>query len=175
MIDTKERQATVDFIDYLVSGQQVYAMIDGPINTVEDMCGQKVAVSKGTTALKALTKWNEDNCVGKGKDAVDIVIDSSFGQQIANMKQKRTVAAVQGLESIGLIIEDSKGTMKLVGKPITASNAGIAFLKEDAQLRDAYMWALKRKYADGTYEKLLEKWNLKASSYPEPTFNNAAE
>ncbi|WP_256121246.1 ABC transporter substrate-binding protein [Shinella lacus] len=175
MIDTKERQETVDFIDYLVSGQQVYAMIDGPIKAVEDMCGQKVAVSKGTTALKALTKWNEENCVGKGKPAVDMVIDSSFGQQIANMKQKRTVAGVQGLEGIGVIIEDSKGTMALVGKPITASNAGLAFLKEDTQLRDAYMWAMKRKFADGTYHKLLEKWNLKASAYPEPTFNNNAE
>ena len=175
MTDTWERQKTVDFVDYMVSGDQVYAMVDGPIITVEDICGQKVTVSQATTTEKTLRKWNEDKCIGKGKPSVDIVIDSSFGQQIANMKQKRTVAGVQGLEGIGVIIEDSKGTMALVGKPITASNAGLAFLKEDTQLRDAYMWAMKRKFADGTYHKLLEKWNLKASAYPEPTFNNNAE
>ncbi len=175
MTDTWERQKTVDFIDYLVSGDQVYAMVDGPINAVEDICGQKVTVSQATTTENTLRKWNEDNCIGKGKPSVDIVIDSSFGQQIANMKQKRTVAGVQGVEGIGLIIKDSKGTMKTVGEPLAVSHTGLAFRKDDTQLRDAYMWALKRLHADGTYDKLLEKWNLEAAAYPEPTINNATE
>ena len=150
-------------------------MVDGPIKTVEDICGQKVTVSQATTTEKTLRKWNEDNCIGKGKPSVDIVIDSSFGQQIANMKQKRTVAGVQGVEGIGLIIKDSKGTMRTVGEPLAVSHTGLAFLKEDTQLRDAYMWALKRLHADGTYDKLLEKWNLEGAAYPEPTINKATE
>jgi polar amino acid transport system substrate-binding protein len=175
MSDTKQRQATADFIDYLKSGQQAYALAEGPVNTLGDMCGRKVTVSRGTSSAKVLGAWSEVNCVGKGKDAVDILIDSSFGQQIANLKQKRAAAAVNVIEGIGPILEDAKGTMKLVGEPIGASHLGIAFRKEDTQLRDAYMWALKRLYADGTYEKLLEKWKLKPSAYPEPTINNAVE
>jgi len=41
------------------------------------------------------------------------------------------------------------------------------------QLRDAFMAALKMKYADGTYQKLLEKWNISAAAYPQPTINTA--
>jgi polar amino acid transport system substrate-binding protein len=175
MSDLSERQKTVDFIDYLTSGEQVYAMTNGPINAVGDLCGQKVSVSQGTSTPEDLTNWSNKNCVANGKEAVKVVLDNNLGQQIINLTQGRAVASVQSVEGIDRILQDQKGAMKIVGTPIVASHAGIAFRKEDTQLRDAYLWALKKKFADGTYAKLLEKWNLRAAAYPEPTINNSVE
>lgn len=175
MSDLTERQKTVDFIDYLKSGEQAYAMTNGPINTVEDMCGQKVTVSQGTSTPDDLAQWSEKNCVAKGKEPVRIVLDNNLGQQIINLTQGRAVASVQALEGIDLILQQQKGAMKMVGTPIVVSHTGIAFRKDDAQLRDAFLAALKKKYADGTYQKLLEKWNIKAAAYPEPTINTVPE
>ncbi len=173
MSDLTERQATVDFIDYLKSGSQAFAMTNGPINTVEDLCGQKVSVSQGTSLPVDVGQWSDKNCVAKGRPAVQIVLDNNLGQEIINLTQGRAVAAVQALEGIDLILQQQKGAMKMVGEPIVVNHTGIAFRKDDVQLRDAFMAALKMKYADGTYQKLLEKWNISAAAYPQPTINTA--
>src|SRR3954453_7135239 len=49
--DTKEREKTVDFVTYFSAGTSFYAKAEGgpEISSLEDLCGHKVAVEKGTT------------------------------------------------------------------------------------------------------------------------------
>ncbi len=173
--DLPERRNTADFIDYLKSGTQIYAMTNGPLSVPSDLCGRTATVSLGTSMPDDLKKWSERTCVGKGLPAVKIILDNNLGQQIINLKQGRADAAVQALEGIDLILEEQKGAMKLIGDPIHVTFQGIAFRKEDTALRDAFFWAAKQKFADGTYAKLLQKWKLTTAAYPEPTINKDPE
>src|SRR3984893_18478809 len=49
--DTKEREKTVDFVDYFKAGISFYAKgsANPGVKTVADLCGKTVAVEKGTT------------------------------------------------------------------------------------------------------------------------------
>ncbi len=173
--DLPERRATADFIDYLKSGTQIYAMTDGPLSVPSDLCGYTATVSLGTSMPDDLKKWAQKTCDDNGRPPLKIILDNNLGQQIINLKQGRAQAAVQSLEGIDLIIEQEKGAMKLVGEPIHVTFQGIAFRKEDTVLRDAFFWAAKRKFEDGTYANLLEKWKLTTAAYPTPTINKDPE
>jgi len=173
--DLPERRATADFIDYLKSGTQIYAMTDGPLSVPSDLCGHTATVSLGTSMPDDLKKWDQETCDDNGNPPVKIILDNNLGQQIINLKQGRAQAAVQSLEGIDLILEQEKGAMKLIGGPIHVTFQGIAFRKDDTVLRDAFFWAVKRKFDDGTYASLLEKWKLTTSAYPTPTINKDPE
>ena len=49
--DTKEREKTVDFVTYFSAGTSFYVKAQGgpTVTSLADLCGQKVAVEKGTT------------------------------------------------------------------------------------------------------------------------------
>ncbi|MDX0498585.1 ABC transporter substrate-binding protein [Sinorhizobium medicae] len=173
--DLPERRATADFIDYLKSGTQIYAMTNGPLSQPSDLCGHTATVSLGTSMPDELKKWAKQTCDDNGKPPLKIILDNNLGQQIINLKQGRAQAAVQALEGIDLILEKEKGAMKLIGQPIHVTFQGIAFRKDDTVLRDAFFWAVKRKFEDGTYAKLLEKWKLTTAAYPTPTINKDPE
>src|SRR5271166_6847552 len=56
--DTKERQKTVDFVDYFKAGISFYAKSGSNlgVKTLADLCGKTVAVEKGTVELEEATK-----------------------------------------------------------------------------------------------------------------------
>ena len=60
---------------------------------------------------------------------------------------------------------------RALGEPFSATLMGIAFRKDEEQLRDAYEAALKKVIADGTYATLVKKWKLDLSAYPDVTIN----
>ncbi|HST38237.1 MAG TPA: transporter substrate-binding domain-containing protein, partial [Conexibacter sp.] len=58
--DTREREQTVDFVTYFSAGTSFYVRRGGPdIATLEDVCGEKVAVEKGTTQAADVRRQNE--------------------------------------------------------------------------------------------------------------------
>ena len=72
--DTKEREKTVDFVDYFTAGISFYAKSSAnpAVNTVADLCGKKVAVEKGTVEQEEATKQS-GKCTKEGKKAVNVL------------------------------------------------------------------------------------------------------
>ena len=71
--DTKEREKTVDFVDYFKAGISFYAKTSANpgVKTVADLCGKTVAVEKGTVELEEATKQS-GVCTKSGKKAVTV-------------------------------------------------------------------------------------------------------
>src|SRR3954452_16960112 len=64
---TKEREQTVDFVTYFSAGTSFYVRDGAPkIQTLADLCGEKVAVEKGTTQADDVTAQAK-KCKAAGK------------------------------------------------------------------------------------------------------------
>ena len=164
--DTPKRRPMFTFVDYLKAGAQFYTLeASKDLKTLTDLCGKTVTTQRGSSYPDTIKAWSEKNCVGAGKGAIEVIVDTDLGQQITNLKTERAAAAVQGLEAVPAIIQTEPGVFRPLGDPFSSTLMGMAFQAESTQLRDAVAAALKKVIADGTYDELIKKWKLDLSTY----------
>jgi len=171
--DTKEREKTVDFVDYYTAGISFYAKSTGnpAVNTVADLCGKKVAVEKGTTEQEE-SEAQSKKCAKEGKPAVTPLIYP--GQDAVNL------AVSSGRADVGMAdspvadyqVAQSKGAFKLTGQAFGLAPYGFAIPKSSG-LTKPMVAALKELIANGTYGKILSKWGLQSGAITEPKINGA--
>lgn len=171
--DTKEREKTVDFVDYFSAGISFYAKSSANpgVSTVADLCGKTVAVEKGTVEQEEAEAQSK-KC---GKEAKKDVTTLSFpGQNAVNL------AVSSGRAELGMAdspvadyqVTQSKGAFKLIGKEYEVAPYGIAIPKKSG-MTTPVLEAVKAVIADGTYAKILAKWGLQSGAIKTPTVNGA--
>ena len=149
---TDERRQTVDFSDpYLSAGQMLAVRIEDKdkIKTPADLDGKKVGVQLGTTG----DIWASENTKAEVVRYDEITL--AF-QALAN----KDVDAVlnDGPTSGAIIVANPQMYLTLVGDPFTEELYGIAVNKGKPELLKAINEGLAAINADGTYDKLHEKW-----------------
>ncbi len=168
MTDNKTRQKTVDFVDYFSAGTSFMIKKGGPaINTIADICGQKVAVEKGTTQLDDATAQAK-KCTG-GKTAV-LAFPDQNGANLALSSGRATVVMADSPVN-AYAAKQSNGAFVIVGTPYGTAPYGIAIPKKSAVLRDALAAALDKLIADGTYKTVLTKWGVNDGAVTKATIN----
>jgi len=171
--DTKEREKTVDFVDYYTAGISFYAKASANpgVTTVADLCGKTVSAEKGTVEQEEATKQSS-KCTKEGKKAVNLL--AFPGQNAVNL------AVSSGRAEVGMAdstvadyqVKQSGGQFKLVGK--TYENAPYGFaIPKNSGMTTPVQAAMKQLIADGTYTKILEKWGLRSGAITSPTINGA--
>jgi len=172
--DLPARRENLDFIDYLNSGAQFYTLAaNQEIKAAADLCGKRVGTVRSTSFMGNIEAWSADNCVKSGKPAIELVGIDTMPLVATELKQGRIDAAVRGSETIPTLMEQDPGAYRIVTQPFTVVLQGIAFPKNETQLRDAVLGALKQVFADGTYARLIAKWKLEASAAKQITLNGA--
>jgi polar amino acid transport system substrate-binding protein len=171
--DTKEREKTVDFVDYFSAGISFYAKSSAnpAVTTVADLCGKTVAAEKGTTEAEEAEKQSK-KCTKEGKKAVSTL--SFPGQNAVNL------AVSSGRAEVGMAdspvadyqVQKSEGGFKLIGKEYEVAPYGIAIPKTSG-MTTPVLEALKAVIADGTYAKILAKWGLQSGAIKAPSVNGA--
>jgi polar amino acid transport system substrate-binding protein len=161
MIDKKERQATVDFVDYLSSGVTFMVKKGNPLGLTDKMalCGKKVAVEKSATGDLTADDISKE-CTAAGKPAV---AKQPFPDQASAVQalQSGRADAVLALDlTLAYNVKQSPEAFEIASKPFDALPVGIPVPKDDPQLRDAVQAALLKVIESGTYDALLAKWNL---------------
>lgn len=168
---TKEREKTVDFVTYLTAGTSFYVKADGgpDIQSLADLCGQTVAVEKGTTQESDATAQDK-KCKSQGNDGVTVQVLPD--QNAANLAISSGRAQVGMADSpvAAYIVEKSNGQFKLSGEPYGEAPYGIAMPK-DSGLAEPVQAALKALIADGTYKKILDYWGLSQGAITNPEIN----
>jgi polar amino acid transport system substrate-binding protein len=172
--DTKEREKTVDFVDYFEAGISFYAKSSANpgVSTVADLCGKTVAVEKGTVEQEEATKQS-GKCTKEGKKSVNVL--SFPGQNAVNL------AVSSGRAELGMAdspvadyqVKQSNGAFKLIGKEYEVAPYGFAIPKKSG-MSAPVLTALKAVMADGTYTKILAKWGLQSGAITTPKINGAA-
>jgi polar amino acid transport system substrate-binding protein len=171
--DTKEREKTVDFVDYFEAGISFYAKSSANpgVEAVGDLCGKTVAVEKGTVEQEEAEKQSK-TCSKEGKKSVSTL--SFPGQNAVNL------AVSSGRAELGMAdspvadyqVKQSAGAFKSIGKEYEVAPYGIAIPKKSGMTQPV-LAALKAVIADGTYSKILAKWGLQSGAIKEPKINGA--
>ena len=167
----------VDLVDYFNAGSSILVQKGNPkaLKGVDDLCGQTVAVQKGTTQDTDILTPQEAKCrtAGKTLNVLRFEKDTDALQQVKN---GRAVANLEDFPVAAYNAQTSGGGKDfdvVAGQVGTQYSYGIAVPKANTQLRDAMQAALKAIIADGTYDQVLVKWNVSAGALKTAGINGA--
>jgi polar amino acid transport system substrate-binding protein len=174
MSDTPERQKEVDFVDYYQAGAMLLVKKGNPdgLKTIADLCGQTVAVQRGTTQ-EGYAQAQSKKCEGDGKKAINLL---SFDRETEAMLQVKSGRAASGMQDYPVAAYNSRTSgggkdFEVVGEQIKAGPLGMAVSKDNTGLRDALQKAVQAVIDDGTYEKLLKKYDVPLGAVDKATVN----
>jgi polar amino acid transport system substrate-binding protein len=174
MSDTKERQASVDFVDYYTAGAMLLVKKGNPENlkTLADLCGKTIAVQRATTQ-EGYAEEQSKTCKKDGKKAIEILSFDRETEALLQIKQGRAVAGLEDypVASYNARTSGNGADFEVAGDQIEAGPLGIAVAKQDTELRDVIQKALDAIIDDGTYKKLIDKWEIPAGAVTEAKIN----
>jgi polar amino acid transport system substrate-binding protein len=161
MIDKSERQANVDFVDYLSSGVTFLVLKGNPegLKSQRDLCGRAVAVEKGSTGDLVADDLTGE-CQKAGKEPLQKAAFPDQASAIQALQSGRADAVLALDLTLAYNVKQDPEKFEVPAKPFGTLPIGIPVPKDDPQLRDAVQAALKVLEDNGTYEQLLAKWNL---------------
>ncbi|KES08428.1 hypothetical protein BU52_05225 [Streptomyces toyocaensis] len=181
--DNKERQKVVDFVDYSQSGSGILVAEGNPgkIATLDDLCGNKVAVQTATNQLDLL-KSHQAECAKAGGSKIDIQTFPKDSDAQLALRSGKVVAQVLTKPAAGWTAKtaDDGKTFDLVEDPAApggyhASPNGIAVSKDLPELTDAIQKALQSLIDDGTATRIFEKYGVASIAVKEATRNAAVD
>lgn len=161
MIDKKERQETVDFVDYLYSGVTFMVAKGNPKGLKEklDLCGKTAAVEKSATGDLSVDDITKE-CTAAGKPAVTKQPFPDQASAVQALQSGRADAVVALDLTLAYNVKTAPEAFQVDAEPFGKLPVGIPVPKDDPKLRDAVQAALQKVIDSGAYDALLAKWNL---------------
>ncbi|WKB53197.1 amino acid ABC transporter substrate-binding protein [Eleftheria terrae] len=154
--NTKARQAQVDFsYTIFVAGMRVLVPKGTKVDTVKDLDGMPVAISKGTTSEKLFTQLQSS-----GEARFQLQQYASNGEAFKAVREGKARAFPQddallmGLASR----EKALDSLGLSSMSLSVEPYGIMMRKGDAKLVDLVDRTLSRLYSSGEIQGLYKKW-----------------
>ncbi|MGW0996280.1 ABC transporter substrate-binding protein [Streptomyces sp. NPDC002523] len=157
MSDTVERQKQVDFVDYFKAGGGIMVPKADPhkVSGLDDLCGLKVAIDKGTTEVQD-GQAQSAKCRKNGKPALAISIYPGQNQMVLALQSGRADAALIDSTAGGYVAKQTSAFTML--PPYENGRFGIVFRKGDRELEQVFSKALERLAKDGIYQRILAKY-----------------
>jgi polar amino acid transport system substrate-binding protein len=176
MPDTPEHRASgVAFVDYLMSGTSILVPKGNPkaVHSVDDLCGQTVAVQKDSEQDTSAVPEQSAACRAAGRPEVDVVALASDAGALEQLRRGRVAAVLTDAAVAGYNAKTSGGGAEFdeTGAPAGGGTYGIAVGARSIELRDALVEALAAVMAAGTYRTLVEKWGLTRAALDAPAVN----
>jgi polar amino acid transport system substrate-binding protein len=169
--DNKEREKTVDFVDYFSAGI-LWASPKGRTVDPNNACGLTVSVQANTTEQLDELPAKSKACTKAGKKPINI--QQYTGQdQATNAVVLGKVDAMSADSPITLYaIKQSGGKIQQAGEIMESAPYGWAIHKS-SPLVEAMQKALQSLMDDGTYDQICKKWGLEAGEIKTATINGA--
>lgn len=170
--DTKEREATVDFVTYFEAGTSFFGKKGGPApNGLADLCGLTVAVEKGTVQADDATAQAK-KCAADKKLTLSVFPDQN-GANSAVVSGRAQISMADSPVAAYQVTK-SNGQLELVGTPYGTAPYGIAIPKNSG-LAEPILAAMKNLIAGGQYTAILKKWGLEEGAITDPVINGAID
>jgi polar amino acid transport system substrate-binding protein len=179
--DNKDREKTVDFVDYFQAGASIFVKSDSTetFTTLDQLCGKAVSVEKGTTELDDATAGSA-KCVTEHKQKITVLSFDDQNQTNLAVISGRAVASLADSQVAAYQVKLTNGQVKVTGDYLAPAPYGIAIARPagsavgSAPLTKAIFDALQKLITDGTYKKILDKWGTAAGALPAAKINGAS-
>ena len=157
---TKEREKTVDFVSYATAGTSFYVPAEGgpTIQSLADLCGEKVAAERGTTQEADATAQDK-KCKAAGNPGVSVSVFPDQNAANLALSSGRATVGMADSPPAAYAVEQSDGKFKISGTQYGVAAYGIAIPKNSG-LAKPVLEALKDVMADGTYDRIFSYWGL---------------
>jgi polar amino acid transport system substrate-binding protein len=156
-----ERLEIIDMVPFSRTGQQIVVRrTDNSLGAgLEDLSGKKVAVPNGTTIHNLAIEANK-KLKDLGKPEINLVVlpttTDTFQQLATSQVDAVGTTSTAGAYYVRLRPNDFKAK----GDPFGLIGTGIGIRKGNTDLTNAVKRSLDSLVADGSYKKLIEKWNM---------------
>jgi polar amino acid transport system substrate-binding protein len=169
--DTKEREASVDFVTYFEAGI-LWAQRPGtPVNP-SDACGKKVAVQATTIEETEELPAKSKACTDAGKPAIEII---KFDEQdaVANAVALGQADAMSADSPVtAYAVKQSNGKLEAAGEIFDAAPYGWPVAK-GSPLAESLRQALEHLIESGAYEQIAKNWGVESGMIDKPVINGA--
>ncbi|HXR94877.1 MAG TPA: ABC transporter substrate-binding protein/permease [Rhizomicrobium sp.] len=162
---TPQRRETFDFVPYFRGGIQFVGRKENRFffQNEEGLCGLRVATIAGTTQALAIERANQGVCKQK---PIDLSYFPSFNDAVIQLtKNSADIAFVDWAFASyisRLMPELAPASPIISGRPEVPRNLmGLAFRKDEGPQEKAVSEAIQALEKDGTYDRLLNKWQLR--------------
>lgn len=162
LADTAARQEKVTFVDYAANGDAFLEAKSASYKSWASLCGLNVAVQSGTTMVDDVNTASA-NCTKAGKKAITASSYTRQEEGVLALRSGRSAVLVSTGGSAAYIATQSNGQFAVVNPsdPLKAQGVlGIGVAKDQPALAQALQKALKVLVDNGTYDKIMKKWNL---------------
>lgn len=172
MFDTKERQQTVDFVDYLLAENNFLTRSDfRDVASMDDLCGEVVGIPGG--ALEAgLLADASTACTEAGDPAITVNEFADLDATVLALKSGRIDVTPNDSAANAYILSQSPDDLKTSGGYLNEGYFAAAFPK-DSELTAEVEEAFAAIMADGTYSAILEDWGIPSRALDEPIVNGS--
>lgn len=173
--DSAVREKQVTFIDNSYGTSAIYALASN--TTVKDdalsLCGLKSAAQTGTDfndVLSAITK----RCQKNGKPGLTVYNFPSADAVLLALYSGRVDFVMSDAAAAADIQKHAPKPIKIYTNDLIPKlYTGMVVRPDNTKLAEATLAALKAIQADGTYDQIMEKWDLKLLELPDPMINEA--
>lgn len=160
-----DRLQRVDFVDYfkvdrlaLVMGS-TQSQSEETYTSLAELCGLTIAAGSGTTNATDLDKQSE-RCIAEGKKPIEVPLFPDRASGVQAVLSHRVPGFFGPYEGLQYQSDVSRGRLRIAGVfSIPQQNVAIGLAK-DSELTDSVKDAVNSLISDGTYQKILEKWNI---------------
>jgi polar amino acid transport system substrate-binding protein len=169
--DTKERQQSVDFVDYFSAGTQ-WAQRPNTLIDPNNACGKKVAVQATTVQETEELPAKSKKCVDAGQPEIQIV---KFDSQDAatNAVVLGQVDAMSADSPVtDYAIKQSNGKLEAAGEIFEAAPYGWP-VKKGSPLAESLVKALEHLIQTGDYKTIATNWGVEKGMIDKPVINGA--
>lgn len=179
MSDTVDRQRILDFVDYFQGGASLIVQAGNPkkVTGLSGLCGSTVTTEAASWEVDVLAAASK-KCTDAGKPAIttlalpsDVTAQNAVraGKAVAYLSDSQAAAYTAKVAGKGKYFQ-------LVVDPEAPNGyesglIGVGVLKANSGLTKAIHLAVSSLISDGTYTKLLKKWNLESFAVTKATIN----
>jgi polar amino acid transport system substrate-binding protein len=157
-----QRAEQVDFIPYMRIGNQIIVRKGNPLNirSRDDLCGRRVAVTLGGIQ-ETYARQDSEKCTAAGRPAVNVMTFPTAQDSTLSVRQGRADAHFDSTPGAAKLTSELPDVFEVAGDVFeNNTQIGIAVRKGETALKAAIEAAIAQVVADGTYVRLMQKYNL---------------
>ncbi len=175
--DNPVRREVVSFVNYGYTTSSAYVLAESPAagGNYLGLCGLHGAAQSGTEWVDMITGTLADKCVENGKPAPTVSEYGTSDAVLLSLYSERSEFVLTSAASAREIMANAPRAISVIAVEVLPRQpSGIAFRKDESDLGEALLAALKEVMADGEYDEIYAKWDVTPMRMDhEPGINSA--